>query len=126
MNLGASRRSPSSLTVSAKHVGRYDRRMKAIGAKRPGEFEGAKPLHQAPSGAAAQRQGVETGICTKKGHRRKSMTIFVEIVGLEPNLHPLADTLVLMLSIAYFCRRSCSTMSEIGILLGYYHGSRGV
>ena len=57
---------------------------------------------------------------------RKCLIINVEVVGLESNLHPLADTLVLMLSIAYFCRRSCSTMSEIGILLGYYHGSRGV
>ena len=50
---------------------------------------------------------------------------FVEVVGLEPSLQPFADTLVLVLSIAYFCRRSCSATSKIGILLGYFHISRG-
>ena len=68
---------------------------------RQGVFEGAQPLHQAPSGAARSAGGKHRYL-HKKGHRRKSMTFFVEIVGLEPSLQPFADTLVLVLSIAYF------------------------
>jgi hypothetical protein len=44
---------------------------------------------------------------------------FVEVSGLESKIQTRPETLVLMISIAYFCRRSYLAPSIFGIFLGY-------
>ena len=54
---------------------------------RPGVFEGAQPLHQAPSGAAAKRRGVNGA--TEKRRPDSAASFLVAPGGLEPTTHGL-------------------------------------
>ena len=63
------------------------------GEARPGVFEGAKPLHQAPSGAAAERRGVNVAaVPFERSENKKSPRLSLDNRGLKERRLPTLPT----------------------------------